>query len=153
MRREARALLEFLIEQSAAPGDPRLGPFVLAVDHRGDDALIGHVGLSPLHDEYDGEVEVGFAIAEAYQRRGLAVEAVVAACRWAFGRFGLPRIVGIAARENHASRKVLERAGFEHRADRVMVFQGPEQTVSVYRLERRRKRGRPRRADLSVGGP
>ena len=127
---EAHALLKLLIEQYAAPADPRHGPYVLAVDHRSDGGLIGHVGLSPL----DGDVEVGFAIAEAYQRQGLAVEAVIAACHWAFDEFGLPRIMAIAAQSNHGSRKVLARAGFEHQVDRVMCFQATEQAVSVYCL-------------------
>jgi RimJ/RimL family protein N-acetyltransferase len=129
---EARGVLKSLIEQYAAPADPRGGPYVLAVDHRVDGTLIGHVGLSP----FGGEVEVGFAVAEAYQRQGFAVEAVVAACRWAFGRFGLPRILAIAAKSNDASRKVLARAGFVHRADRFMCFQGTEQAVSEYSLAR-----------------
>jgi RimJ/RimL family protein N-acetyltransferase len=135
---EARALLKFLIEQYAAPADPRHGPYVLAVDHRSDGALIGHVGLSPLGDDFEGDVEVGFAVAESYQRQGLAVEAVIAACRWAFGMFGLPRILAIAAQSNHGSRKVLARAGFEHQVDRVMCFQAKEQTVSVYCLSGQR---------------
>jgi len=127
---EARGVLKFLIEQFAAPADPRHGPYVLAIDHRGDGTLIGHVGLSP----FEGDVEIGFAIAEAYQRQGLAVEAVIEACRWALSRFGLPRILGITAQSNEGSRKVLARARFEHREDRVMCFQGTEQKVSVYHL-------------------
>ena len=127
---EARGVLKFLIEQFAAPANPRLGPYVLAVDHRGDGTLIGHVGLSPFEDD----VEVGFAVAEAYQGQGLAVEAVTAACRWAFGKFGLPKILAIAAQSNLGSRKVLARAGFEHHVDRVMCFQATEQAVSVYYL-------------------
>ncbi len=127
---EARGVLKFLIDQCAEPADPRQGPYVLAVEHRGDGALIGHVGLSP----FEGDVEVGFAVAEAYQRRGFGVEAVTAACRWAFGRFGLPRILAIAAQSNQGSRKVLARAGFEYEEDRVMRFQSTEQAVSVYYL-------------------
>lgn len=127
---EARGVLKFLIEQYEAPADPRRGPYVLAVDHLGDRALIGHVGLSP----FDGDVEVGFSVAEAYQRQGFAVEAVIEACRWAFGKFGLPRILAVTAQPNLGSRKVLARAGFEHNADRVMCFQSSEQAVSVYCL-------------------
>ncbi len=127
---EARGLLKFLIKQYAGPADPRRGPFVLAVDHRDDGALIGHVGLSP----FEGEVEIGFAVAEAYQRQGLAVEAVIATCGWALGRFSLPRILAITAQSNRGSRKVLTRAGFEHQEDRVMCFQATDQTVSVYYL-------------------
>jgi ribosomal-protein-alanine N-acetyltransferase len=127
---EAREALEFLIEQVAAPADPRRGPYVLAVDHRQDPMLIGHVGLSP----YEGEVEIGFAIAEAYQRQGLAVEAVVATCRWAFDRFRLPRILAITAQSNEGSSRVLARVGFDHDDDQVMLFQGTEQAVRVYSL-------------------
>ena len=126
----ARELLDYLIGQYAEPGDPRSGPYVLAVDHRTDSTLIGHVGLSPL----DGQVEIGFAIAEAYQRRGLAVEAVKAACDWAFDRFGLSSILAIAAQANGGSRKVLVRAGFEYQSDRTMCFQGTDQKVSEYYL-------------------
>lgn len=138
----ARERLAFLIARCAAPGDPRLGPYVLAIEHRASGVLIGHVGLSP----FDDDVEIGFAIAEAYQRQGLAVEAVTAACRWAFERFALPCILGIAAQANDASRKVLARAGFAHQDDREMNFQGTAQTVSVYGLPR------PVSAPLSARG-
>jgi len=64
----------------------------------------------------------------------LAVEAVVAACSWAFGKFGLSRILAITAHSNEGSKKVLVRAGFEHQEDRVMLFQGTEEKVGVYSL-------------------
>lgn len=125
---EAKEALAFLVAQFEAPGDPRRGPYVLAVEHQADGSVIGHVGLSP----FEGDVEIGFAIAEAYQRRGFATEGVVAVCRWAFVRFGLSRILAVAAQSNEGSRRVLSWAGFEHQEDRVMCFQGTEQAVSVY---------------------
>jgi len=127
---ETQEALEFLIEQYTAPADPRLGPYVLAAEHKLDGCLIGHVGLSP----FEGDVEVGFAIAGAYQRQGLATEGVIATCHWAFERFGLSRILAVAAQSNQGSRRVLERAGFLHQRDRVILFQGTEQPVSVYCL-------------------
>lgn len=127
---EALGVLKSLIGQFASPADPRRGAYVLAVDHRRDDKLIGHVGLSP----FESDVEIGFAIAEAYQRQGLALEAVMATCRWAFRKFGLPRIVAITALSNQGSRRVLARAGFEHHEDRHMLFQGTDERVSVYYL-------------------
>ncbi len=142
---EARELLKLLIEQYAAPADPRRGPYVLAVDHRSDGTLIGHVGLSP----FEGDVEIGFAVAEAYQRQGLAVEAVIAACRWAFGRFGLPRILAIAAQSNHGSRKVLARAGFEH-AFRV---RSKRSACTVYLGQRPTERGGPYRLTSRIWTP
>src|SRR5262245_21083993 len=57
-RAHAVSVLEFLIGQYSIPGDPRQGAYVLAIEHRTDGVLIGHVGFSP----FDKEVEIGFAI-------------------------------------------------------------------------------------------
>jgi RimJ/RimL family protein N-acetyltransferase len=126
----ALAVVTFLIEQYSSPGDPRFGPFVLAIEHRADSAFIGHVGFSPL----DNEVEIGFSIAQNYHKQGLATEAVAAASRWACRTFGLTRFLGITALANIASRRTLERAGFTHEEDRAMCFQGTEQHVSFFRF-------------------
>jgi len=126
----ARRRILFFIEQYASSPDPRHGPHVLAVEHKRDGKLIGHVGLG----EFEGDAEIGFGIAEAYQGQRLAVEAVIATCRWAFDKFGLPRILGIAVQSNEASRKVLVRAGFEYQTDRFMCAQGTDQMVSIYSL-------------------
>jgi len=128
----ADSVLEFLISQFSAPGDPRLGPYVLAIEHRADRVLIGHVGLSPLDDD----VEIGFAIAQDYQRRGFASEAIAAATSWAFRTFALERILGIASAANTSSKRALARAGFTHEGDKSMRFQGVEQEVSVYVLSK-----------------
>ncbi len=132
----ARSALEYLIAQCASPADPRLGPVVLAVELAADRTVIGHVGFSP----FEGEVEIGFAIAQRCQGRGLGREAVVAAARWAFATFGLETIIGITALGNRASRRVMERAGFAQREERVMRFQGVEESVTFYALA---ARGRP----------
>jgi len=128
----ALSALKFLISQSVAPGHPRLGPYVLAIEHRIDRALLGHVGFSPL----DAEVEIGFSIAENRRARGFATEAIVRASRWAFQAFELDRILGITSVANVASRRTLARAGFACEGDRAMNFQGTEQDVSVYVLAR-----------------
>jgi RimJ/RimL family protein N-acetyltransferase len=81
-------------------------------------------------------VEIGFSIAERIQRQGLATEAIGAASRWAFRRFGLKRILGVTSNANLASMRTLRRAGFVHDEDRVMNFQGSEEEVRVYVLSR-----------------
>lgn len=124
--------IEFLVSQYSTPGNPRHGPYVLAIEHRASSCLIGHVGFSPL----DEDVEIGFSIAEKYQKQGLASEAIVAASRWAFEAFALDRILGIASATNLASRRTLERAEFAHEGDKAMRFQGIEKEVSVYALYR-----------------
>ena len=126
----AASVLEFLIAQYSTPANPRHGPYVLAIEHRTDRRLIGHVGLSPLEDD----VEIGFAIGQSYQGQGFATEAIVAASRWAFQMFGLDRILGITSAANLASKRALVRAHFAHQEDKVMRFQGTERSVSVYAL-------------------
>jgi RimJ/RimL family protein N-acetyltransferase len=86
----------------AQPFDPCARPFVLGIETGGE--LVGHIGLSP----YRGSVEVGYAVEDAMQGRGLAAEAVRAMVEWA----QLPEVLGIVAPNNVASVCVLERAGF-----------------------------------------
>ena len=107
---EARALevVRYLIASYHDPGTPSLAPYVLGVSLNDSRELIGHVGLSPLR----GQVEIGFAIEARHQGRGLACEAVGAMSEWALRRFELPRILGVVARGNEASCRVLQRAGF-----------------------------------------
>lgn len=132
LRDYAHALshLEFLISQCSTPGNPRHGAYVLAIEHRASSSLIGHVGFSPLDDE----VEIGFSIAEQYQRQGLATEAIVAASRWVSEVFALDRILAITFAANLASRRALLRAQFAYEGDKTMRFQGADEVVSVYAL-------------------
>ena len=125
---EAISRVRYLISCYSSPGDPRLGPYVLAVEHLASGALLGHVGFSPLDDE----VEVSYAIAEGSRGRGDGSEALLHACRWAAGNFNLHGILAITESENAPSRRTLERAAFVHAEDTVMRFQGNQQTVSRY---------------------
>jgi RimJ/RimL family protein N-acetyltransferase len=131
-RAHARSVLESLIGHYSSPGNPTKGPYVLAIEDRTDGTLIGHVGFSPLGDE----VEIGFAIAERRQRQGLATEAIVAASSWVFRSFELQRILGVTSAANEASIRTLRRAGFVHVEDKVMSFQGAEESVSVHARSR-----------------
>jgi ribosomal-protein-alanine N-acetyltransferase len=128
----AISALEFLISQYEAPGHPRFGAYVLAIEHRIDRALLGHVGFSPLN----GEVEIGFSIAENRRGFGLATEAIVRASSWALQTFELDKILGITSVANVASRRTLERARFAYEGDKSVRFQGAEQEVSVYAIAR-----------------
>lgn len=125
---EASSRMRYLIFCYSSPGDPRLGPYVLAVEHLASGALLGHVGFSPL----DNEVEVSYAIAEGSRGRGYGSEALLYACQWAAEMFNLPSIVAITKSENTPSRRTLERAAFVHAEDTIMPFQGSQQTVSRY---------------------
>jgi RimJ/RimL family protein N-acetyltransferase len=125
---EAVSRMQYLISCYASPGDPRLGPYVLAVEHRESGELLGHVGFSP----YYSEVETSYAIAESSRGRGYGSEALNCACEWAAERFDLPSILAITETENEPSRRTLVRAQFHHDKDIVMKFQGSEASVSRY---------------------
>ena len=120
--------IKYLISCYSSPGDPRLGPYVLGVDHMATGALLGHVGFSP----FDDDVEVSYAIAESYRGRGFGAEALYHACQWASSSFGLPRLLAITESANVPSRRTLECARFVHSQDSVMRFQGSTQAVSHY---------------------
>lgn len=125
---EATERMKYLISCYTVPGHPRLGPYVLAVEHLTSGALLGHVGFSP----FDEEVEVSYAIAESHRRRGYGAEALESACQWAAASFKLPRLLALTESENEPSRLTLERARFVHDRDSVMRFQGTPQRVSHY---------------------
>ena len=124
----AEAALGYLIRCYSSPGDVRLGPYVLGVEHREMRQLLGHVGFSPL----GGEVEVSYAIAEGARGHGYGTEALAGACVRAARRFALRRIIAITASANRPSRRTLDRACFRHSGDEIMRFQGSEQSVSRY---------------------
>lgn len=126
---EAVATVQVLIDCCIAPADPRLAPYVLALDTVPDARLIGHVGFSPL----DGEVEVSYAVAEAERGHGHAATAVTLACDWLAARWGIVEVVALTARDNEPSRRLLDRTGFVHERDEVRAFQGEVATVSHYR--------------------
>ena len=130
----AASVLAFLISQYSVPADPAVGPYVLGVQLRSTGELVGHVGLSPLGKA----VEVGFAIENSRQRKGIATEAVRAVCHWASDVFLLETILGITAAQNVASQGVLLRAGFTWRKDEVMRFQGLERPVMFFAFSRQR---------------
>ncbi len=125
---EAVERMRYLIDCYTSPGDPRLGPYVLAVDHLASGALLGHVGFSPFRND----VEVSYAIAESHRKQGYGAEALSHACQWAARSFNLSRLLAITESENEPSRRTLDRANFVHCEDTVMRFQGAEQLVSHY---------------------
>lgn len=125
---EATERMRYLISCYVSPGHPRLGPYVLAVDQLVSGELLGHVGFSPFNED----VEVSYAIAEAYRGCGYGTEALYFACQWAASSFGLSRLLAITESENEPSRRTLVAARFVHSEDSVMRFQGTEQAVSHY---------------------
>lgn len=123
---DATEVLRYLIAQCAAAA-PRSSPYVLAACLAASGELVGHVGFSPCGPD----VEVGYAIAMAHQRRGLATECLHTAVPWALARFGLSSVIGVVAVDNVASCRALERAGFA--LERERSLHGRIRLVRQYR--------------------
>ena len=65
-------------------------------------------GLDP-----NGMAEIGYGIREDYQGQGYATEAVNAAVIWALQQPGVTRVEAETEPDNKASRRVLEKCGFQ----------------------------------------
>jgi ribosomal-protein-alanine N-acetyltransferase len=126
---QASDVLRYLIEQYGNPGAPVTAPLVLGAALRSTGELIGHVGLSPAEDA----VEIGYAIDDAQQGKGLATEAVRTMAEWGIRTFGLSGVDGIVARDNAGSCKVLEKAGFVLRQEETRPLHGVTRPVRTYR--------------------
>lgn len=83
-----------------------------AVIEKESDAFVGWCGLWVLKES--GEIEVGYAISQNFQRKGYATEAAEACLVYGFGRLNLPKIVAVARPENSASRRVMEKLGMRY---------------------------------------
>jgi ribosomal-protein-alanine N-acetyltransferase len=78
-----------------------------------DDRAVGGVGLQPMTDVNRRTAEIGYWIGAAFWGRGIATEAVTLVTDWAFGAHGFLRIFAQPFAGNLASRRVLEKAGYE----------------------------------------
>jgi RimJ/RimL family protein N-acetyltransferase len=82
-----------------------------AVEDAAESVLAGSVSLHSI-DRIQNDAEIGYWTVPAARGRGVAVAAVVAACRWAFANLPVDRIELCHAVENAASGRVAKKAGF-----------------------------------------
>jgi RimJ/RimL family protein N-acetyltransferase len=75
-----------------------------------EETLVGCGGFGGLPRE--GDVILGFAVLDGFQRRGIATEAVRAMTLWAFRPDGVRRVIADTLPHLTASIRVLEKAGF-----------------------------------------
>lgn len=98
-------------------------PTVWAIERRSDRRLMGSVGLiTDSARQYGSARSLGYALGVDYWGQGYMTEAVRAVVRFGFGYMGLDLISATCYPDNPASRRVLEKCGFEyegtlHRAD------------------------------------
>jgi RimJ/RimL family protein N-acetyltransferase len=106
-----------------------------AVGHKADRRVIGFCGLTRF-DDIDGrpEIELGYRLARAYWRQGLATEAARAARDHAFGALVLPRLVAAIDPANVRSIRVAEKTGLRYEKD--VIFQGkPSRLYALHAAE------------------
>jgi [ribosomal protein S5]-alanine N-acetyltransferase len=89
--------------------------------------LVGRGGLQHTWVTGRREVEVAWAVVPELWGRGLATESAGAALAAAFGPVGLDEVIAYTRPDNLASRRVMEKTGFEF--ERGFVTQGVEQVL------------------------
>lgn len=78
-----------------------------------DGKAVGGVGFLVGKDIFKRSAEMGYWIGEAFWGRGIVTEAVKAVTSYAFDTFDLMHIFAGIFEHNTASRRVLEKAGYE----------------------------------------
>jgi ribosomal-protein-alanine N-acetyltransferase len=73
---------------------------------------VGGIGFSIQPDVGLRSAEIGYWLGEEFWRRGIATEALTAVTEHAFANFDLCRLFAYVFEWNHASVRVLEKAGF-----------------------------------------
>ena len=75
-------------------------------------AFIGYCGfLRRVYGEYEGEIEIGYALAKDAWGRGLAAEAGARILQYGFETLGFERIIASARPENDRSVRVMAKMG------------------------------------------
>lgn len=99
--------------QRKLPGDTEPGGpwYQFIVERREDGAVVGDLGAG-FGVPGERQVELGYRILPAHQRRGYAREAVTALIDYLIARHGMHRLVGVAASLNEASTGLLQALGF-----------------------------------------
>lgn len=102
---DLRTFVTHLMPEFMATG--RLAPYVIEADGE----VLGGVSLHHF-DDARRSIEIGYWLYAHARGRGLASRAVGALVEWAFAN-GVRRVEAVVRLENEASKRVLERLGFQ----------------------------------------
>jgi [ribosomal protein S5]-alanine N-acetyltransferase len=80
---------------------------------KADGRFVGRGGLRNIFVGGHDEVEVGYALMPEFWKQGLATEIAQASAEIGFARFELPELVSFTLPSNAASRRVMEKVGFQ----------------------------------------
>lgn len=108
----------------------------VAIADNASDTLMGDCAL---HFRGEGELEIGFTLAPAWQGQGLAREAVGLLLDHAFGAMHMHRVLAVTDAENVPAHKLLKHSGFRMEQERAVVFKGKPGNETVFVADRRIK--------------
>ena len=120
---DAREIIEFLMSVYESEDGPLVYPVL-----RKDGANIGYVQLVPLEEGF----EVGYHIAKEYTGNGYATEALKAFLNEILPKKNLDKVYGICISENIASKKVMEKCGFEKEYEGIGQYQEEDRQIARY---------------------
>ena len=120
---DALETIEFLMSCYDSGEGPLVYPVLLK-----DETNIGYVQLVPLEEG----IEVGYHIAKEFTGKGYATEALTALLQFAKAEKKLCKVYGICVSENTASKKVLEKCGFEKEYEGPGEYQGTLTNIARY---------------------
>lgn len=108
----------------------------LAITAKGRDEAIGMIGLTHAGN---GDLELGYWLGRPYWSEGYCSQAAEAVVTAAFRLTSAQGLVAAARVLNPASRRVLEKCGFQHAGARLMAFpaRGGAFAVDRFELDRR----------------
>lgn len=131
---EVRAFIE---KMRGSPPGMRGTWFTLAIILRETGIMAGDVGLHFPEIESD-QLEIGITLSPAFQRRGLAAEALAEVCRFAFFTLGKERLYASVDPRNKPSIRLLERVGMRKEAflPESMVIRGELVDDLVYAVKK-----------------
>ena len=105
--------------------DSEDGPFVYSVIRKKDNINLGYVQLVKLEEGW----EIGYHIAKLFTGNGYATEAVNLFIKYIQNNTNIKQIFGIALAANKASRRVLEKCGFELIYEGDGLYQGSKRKI------------------------
>ena len=119
---EAAEVIGYLMAQYGGTEGPLAFPVL--IKHGGEN--IGYVQLVPLGD---GQWEIGYHIAKEHTGKGYATEAVKAFLPVISEEAGIREVLGVCLRDNAASKRVLQKCGFEKTYEGPGDYQGEEREI------------------------
>ena len=118
---EAREVIKSIIKSY----DSKECPFRYAVIRKSDNANIGYIQLVQIEEGW----EIGYHIAKVYTGNGYATEAVNLYVEYLKKNTDIKEIYGVALADNLASRRVLEKCGFNLYFEGTGMYKGQKRTI------------------------